>query len=843
MPRRPRIIYAPPELPNATILNPERGFFSIVVPIARTNEVTNPSFETNTTNYTAVGGSIAQSATRSYHGAYSLAVTPTAALTDGVYYGTISMTAGQVRAVSCKFWGAAGVKYKISVATTGGVDLAVYRFVGTGRWQWVWVYYTETSTTTRRIYFTKDSHASTAIFYIDGVQSEVVNAGELVSTYIDGDQAGLLPNQLPAPFRWAGTPHASTSTRDVTTRAGGYVLNLDKFRYIVTGLVGLGLMTVANIANVGAATDGSAFASTIAQSRQFTVGGHVAASTLPQLQRQLSALYSIVGPDSTTPRQPLVLLYQGFDRLQPTSDTGRIVASYQSGLEGVTTNRFMEKAPITFTQYLPAILVNDSGAVLTVQQTIANANAILHLKTDGSWEALGTGASGGTPEVSAFAQGKDGRLYAGGDFTLMGGVANTVRIAYYDLTDSAWHAMSTGASSNSVNAITIGPDGKVYVGGGFANLSGVANTAGIGYWDGSWHAMGTGLGGGVINGLAFNQTDGKLYAVGTFPGIGGVANTQYVGRWTGSAWEAVGTGLSGGTGAWAIAVDRAGRVYVGGSFNNASGTTVANIAQYDPGSNTWSVMADGLGTAAVHFVYRLGVSNDARVYATGTFIASGSLAASRAAVWNGTGWAALGTGLNNTSYVLACAADGTIYYGGLFTTAGSITLPDSLARWNGSAWVYPSVNLPGTASVFALYPAPDGSLYIGFNTTGSATASAATSVTNGGTALAYPVLYITGPSSGSARLYELRNTRTGYTLYLNYSIAAGERLAITQVGRSVTLTSDTYGDVSGAILPGSVPGFVLAKGTNSISFFADSSSVVALMSWANGYQSINDLTW
>lgn len=842
--RKPRRYYAVPELPSqALYLNPHGpGFFSIIVPIARTNEVTNPSFETATTNYTAVGGSIARSTTYSYHGAYSLAITPTAALTDGAYYGTISTTAGQVRAVSCKWRGAAGVKYKLSVATTGGVDLAAYRFIATGRWQWVWVYWTETSTTTRRIYFTKDSHASTAIFYIDGIQSEVINAGETVSTYIDGDQAALLPNQLPPPYRWNGTPHASTSTRDITTRAGGYVLNFDRFRYVVTALVGLGLMGVTNIVNTGGAADGATFQATIANSRQFSVGGYVGAATLPELQRSLTALYSAVGPDSATPRQPLMLLYQGYDRLVPTTDMGRIVASYQSGLEGATTNRFMESASITFTQYLPAILTNDSGVALSPQTTIANANALLHLKTDGSWEALGTGASGGTPEVSAFAQGKDGKLYAGGDYTSMGGVANTARIAYYD-TDNAWHAMSTGASSNSVNAIAIGPDGKVYVGGGFANLSGVANTAGVGYWDGAaWNAMGTGLGGGVINGLAFNQTDGKLYAVGTFPSVGGVANTSYVGRWTGSAWEAVGSGITGGTGAWAIAIGRDGKVYVGGSFNDASGTSVANIAQYDPGANTWSTMASGLGTAAAHFVYRLGVAISGLVYATGTFTASGSLAVSRAAVWNGAGWAPLGTGLNNTSYVVAPAPDGSVYYGGTFTTAGGITLPDAFARWNGSAWVYPSVDLPGTATIFALYPAPDGSLYVGFNTTGSATAPAVTTVTNSGTATAYPTLYITGPSSGSARIYQLANTRTNQTLYFNYTIAAGERVALTQIGRSVALTSDTYGDVTGAILPGSVLGFSLAKGSNSIALFAGSSTITAVMSWANAFQSVADLT-
>src|SRR4029453_15970344 len=132
-------------LPDIVAGAPLNTFVGIIIPEATTNLVTNPSIETATTGYTAVGGSIAQSNTKQYHGVYSLGVTPGAGTTDGAFYGTVSLTSGTTYTLSCKFWGQAGLKYKISFATTGGVDLSTRPFTATGRWQWVSVTYTETS--------------------------------------------------------------------------------------------------------------------------------------------------------------------------------------------------------------------------------------------------------------------------------------------------------------------------------------------------------------------------------------------------------------------------------------------------------------------------------------------------------------------------------------------------------------------------------------------------------------------------------------------------------------------------------------------------------------------------
>src|SRR6266487_5552715 len=128
--RRPIDIMQIPPAPPASILNPQHGFFSGVLPVARVNLVTNPSFETNTTGYTAVGGSIGRFAGAGYHGAWGLGMSLTNPnTTDGVFYLTSSLTSGTTYAASVKFKSnSPGLKHKFSIATTGGVDLAAYEF-------------------------------------------------------------------------------------------------------------------------------------------------------------------------------------------------------------------------------------------------------------------------------------------------------------------------------------------------------------------------------------------------------------------------------------------------------------------------------------------------------------------------------------------------------------------------------------------------------------------------------------------------------------------------------------------------------------------------------------------
>jgi hypothetical protein len=349
-----------------------------------------------------------------------------------------------------------------------------------------------------------------------------------------------------------------------------------------------------------------------------------------------------------------------------------------------------------------------------------------------------------------------------------------------------WSALGAGAN-NIVGSLAFGVTGTLYAGGSFTSMAAVANTIGIASWNGAaWASMGGGVNTAPVQGLAVGL-DGAIYATGAFTLAGGIANTVGVAKWDGTAWTALGTGTGITSGPVVVGPD--GAVYVGGNFTTAGGISANRIAR-----------------------------------------------------WNGSGWAPLGTGMNATVYALTFRADGALIATGVFTTAGGVTLPDGMALWNGSAWVALDVDLPGSALIVAALAPNANTIYVGFNQTGSATAAGLTTVTPNGTARTYPTLTITGPSSGTARIYQLLNATTGKLIYLNLTMNAGETVILRTSNKGATLTSSFRGDVSSAILPGSSPDFALEKGANSISFFSAGSSVTALMIYANAYATADDLT-
>jgi hypothetical protein len=849
MPRRPRRYLIDPDVSSIrTILNPQRGFFSVVIPLARTNLVTNPSAETGITGGTTRGTmpDSGRTTAQSYHGAYSFYGTPStantaAAMTGGIGWGSLTIgsggyAAGTTYAVSCKFKGQAGVPYQFYVEnSTGPVAMTAKQFIATGRWQWLWLFHAEASgaTGTRNLIIAKNNSRDGNTFYWDGLQVEALTDGILApTTYIDGDQAGLLANQYPPPYRWSGTAHASTSSRDVTTRAGGYVLNLDRFSFRVLAYAGLGLAVLSNIALAGAATDGAAYQTSVVQSRQFAVRGVFDATTPANLQRLRSDLYGAVGPDAATPRQPLTLLYQAFDCDRESGSMGRIIASYQSGLEQNASAIPREDATITFTQWLPAILANESGVALTVQQTVTNANDILQRAANGTWSALGTGLNGA---VNSMALAPDGSIYVAGAFTTAGGV--TVNgIAKWTPSTSTWSALGTGLSGGTATGygLAIAPDGALYLGGSFTAAGGVA-AANIAKWNGSvWSALGAGANN-IVGSLVFGVT-GTLYAGGSFTSMAAVANTIGIASWNGAAWASVGGGVNTAP-VQGLAIGLDGALYATGAFTLAGGiANTVGVAKWD--GTAWTALGTGTGITSGP----VAVGPDGAIYVGGNFTTAGGISANRIARWNGSSWAPLGTGMNATVYALTFRADGALIATGVFTTAGGVALPDGMALWNGSAWVALDVDLPGSALIVAALAPNANTIYVGFNQTGSATAAGLTTVTPNGTARAYPTITITGPSSGTARIYQLLNATTGKLIYLNLTMNAGETVILRTSNKGATLTSSFRGDVSSAILPGSSPDFALEKGANSISFFSAGSSVTALMIYANAYATADDLT-
>jgi uncharacterized repeat protein (TIGR01451 family) len=106
----------------------------------------------------------------------------------------------------------------------------------------------------------------------------------------------------------------------------------------------------------------------------------------------------------------------------------------------------------------------------------------------------------------------------------------------------------------------------------------------------------------------------------------------------------------------------------------------------------WSDRFGMVGVPDASTVNAVAISGS-KVYVAGEFSSVSSdsaLAYNSVAVWNGTGWYALGTGMldsyGNAATVNALAVSGgVVYAGGNFVSAGGHAAA-SLAKWNGSAW-------------------------------------------------------------------------------------------------------------------------------------------------------------
>jgi hypothetical protein len=824
-----RTYHAVPEAPVGAILNPKRGFFSVVIPLARTNLVTNPSFETGTTGWlkyasdgSTSSGAPSRTTDQQYAGAYS-AASPAGAAGLGLGYDGVALVSGTAYAVSCRVRSAVpGVAYDIQLRSSGGSLLAARRFVASGRWDWLYLIYQETSSATRRLHV---ASVSGAAFHLDAVQVESCADGVLSpSTYLDGDQPGLLPNQFPPAYGWNGTPHASTSYRRGSTAAGGYLVNLDRFRFKVLAYAGLGLTTLAHAVIPPAVTDGASYVTTVARPRSFAITGFVDAPGLTSLDQYRGQLLTALGPDRVSPRQPIVLEYQAHDEDTPTSRAGRLVASLDRGGEGLTNGAHQERMTLQFSQWLPGITAGDAGAALTERISVADADYITRRSPAGLWSALGTGGMGG--RLAAIAVGPDGSVYAGGEFTSMGGVADTAKIAKWDPTTSAWSALGTGAAGGHVYALAVGADGSLYAAGTFTSMGGVANTSRIAKWNGSaWSALDVGANNSVTA-LALSPA-GVLYAGGNFTSIGGVAIDR-IAQWNGSAWSALhATGANNTVTSLVVAAD--GTVYAGGAFTSIGGVSAARVAAWD--GTSYTALGAGFGDT----VQALTIGSRGELYAGGNF--TGDI--DYIGVWNGAGWQQLGV-LDNNVFSLHVGPDRILRAGGAFVTADGITLNDGFATWNGSGWVQPDIAFPGLATVYAIASALDGTIYIGHDNTSTASAAGITTVTNTGTARSYPTLTIAA-SQDAGLMYQLLNLTNGRAIYLALAMNAGERIVLRSSAQGTTIYSSFRGDVSSAILPGSAPDFSLEPGQNSISLFLLKAET-AVLHWPITYQSASDLT-
>jgi hypothetical protein len=358
--------------------------------------------------------------------------------------------------------------------------------------------------------------------------------------------------------------------------------------------------------------------------------------------------------------------------------------------------------------------------------------------SDADWVSMNTTPSFVRSSVNAIAVDTSGTVYAGGNFTSIGGVAVN-NIAKWD--GASWSALGSGVAGGDysyVRALALDAAGNLYAGGGFTKAgNGTDNVTvnGLAKWNGaSWSAVGSGVGGKspYVSALGFDAS-GNLYAGGNFTTAGSVA-VNGLAKWDGESWAILGSGLVGvATSPFesphpavvsALAFDAEGNLYAGGSFMKAGDVRTYSIAKWDGAS--WSALGQGLGLfigpwwfSTTPQVAALAVGASGDLYAGGAYMKkAGGVEVNNSAKWNGSSWSPLGPGMGEEPRrsgvnALAIDASGNLYAGGYFSTAGGVAA-SRIAKWDGSSWSPLGSGTGGDSpTVNALAIDASGNLYAG----------------------------------------------------------------------------------------------------------------------------------
>jgi hypothetical protein len=165
---------------------------------------------------------------------------------------------------------------------------------------------------------------------------------------------------------------------------------------------------------------------------------------------------------------------------------------------------------------------------------------LAYMDTAGVSQAFNGGADN---VVLAITSTQNGDLYIGGDFANVGSGGGAIVAAYiamYDASAAVWVDITPlGAANGRVNKLLLGPDKKIYAGGGFTLMNGVTCNH-VAVYDpatGVWDNLGAGFTGGNVLDMVFGA-DGRLYAVGSFTGP-----AQHLAVFNGANWEKCGGGI------------------------------------------------------------------------------------------------------------------------------------------------------------------------------------------------------------------------------------------------------------------------------------------------------------
>lgn len=816
----------------------------VVCPESTENLISHPSIEAGTAAELAAFVAVnvatrAQSTTQSRWGLYSLAITPHAANAhSGVYY-QVTGIATTTYTLSVWVYGTLGVAYQLRLEDSTPATLATTAFVGTGAWQLVEVTGTTLANVTIRCHLTADL-GGTPVFYADGWQLE---QKAYRTTYCDGERDGC---------EWIDVPHASTSSRPASSRAGGRIRDLeDVYGLNISGMSDFGVAPQSLTVDEFAILPGGEMGGSKIHPRSFTLSATIICTSTADLHSKRQALIALFDPEAYPDVQPILLRYTG------AMVEKEIAARYQSGLEAIvraTDPCFWEKVAIRFIADQPFWReVGQTSWVLDSNDSDTFRRIAGRLRSTGQWDILGVLNAAGTPGwVFALAWGPDGKLYIGGSFAGWNGTAGAASIDYIGcwdpLTDTWAQVGAAGDLNGHVYALAFDSAGLLHVGGAFSNAGGVGAADFLATHDGtSWAAVGVpGFAvGREIRDIAWDS-DGNLYVVGDFENWAGVAAADYLAMWNGVVWAGVGTPLAGTaaiTKVYAIVINSSNQLFVGGEFLNwADIANADHIAQYNT-TDGWTA----LGTLVLdgHLRALALRPGDEVLHLGGRFTTFGGTTLSAIGLWTGYNFEPLGSGLLPAKVnALAFGPDGTLFIVGEITQTGDTAtqFPDGFCIWNGTVFEIPDANFDAATHGYAVIVGSidpiiqqNYDVFIGTNRFGVGWFSGTATIVNTGTELLFPTINISRSGGTVARIVRIRNETTGREILCDYPLLDDETLKITLEPTERGVVSSYFGPRLDAVQASSDFGdFALQVGSNQVTCFVDVTGAPTIVAWMVG---------
>jgi hypothetical protein len=426
-------------------------------------------------------------------------------------------------------------------------------------------------------------------------------------------------------------------------------VDLATLGYGIEQVSGAGFPDINHLAIPYGALPGQSFQRNTVGARTFKLKSWVKGDTLAALHAARASLINALKMDLTYPQQPLTLQYSGGSKIVE-------IKCHALSYGGDPFDAFTSGGDITLVADNPFWRVPGNSTInISPLQSLADATGIVMRSATGIWAAMAGGINVGAGAALCGCIGPDGKIYIGGGFAAVynaaGGASSLTvnNVAVYDPVTGQWASLN-GGMNGLVRALAFDAAGTLYAAGSFSTANGATATSTkyFAKWNGSaWSAVlnYSSVGGGSTGVYAMLiGADGWIYLAGNFTNWDGIAAADYIVRYSvvGGAYGAL-TSTGADAIALTLAVDRTNTyLYMGGQFTTVGGVT---STAYIARFNLRTVAWESLGGTVVNnSVQKITIDNSNYLYATGYFTSPGAFIAR----FNGRDWVALSTGLSGT---------------------------------------------------------------------------------------------------------------------------------------------------------------------------------------------------